>query len=113
MTDVASQRKVTPELVAKAYQALGSGDREKCSQYWDEGMVWLVPGHNQLSGRYEGLDEFLGFMARVGQLSERSFQMKTVAVMTGDDYSADVTRNLGHRAGNADKKLDINVIHLL
>jgi hypothetical protein len=39
--------------------------------------------------------------------------------MTSDDYSADVTHNLGYRAGYEDvgtvpyTKLDINVVHVL
>jgi hypothetical protein len=45
--------------------------------------------------------------------------MDSIAVMTGDDYSADVTHNLGYRAGANDKgeapyqKLDIDVVHVL
>ncbi|MDQ4069346.1 MAG: nuclear transport factor 2 family protein [Actinomycetota bacterium] len=110
---------VTPELVGKAYEALASGDREQCTQYWAEDMVWLVPGHNPLSGLYEGLDAFLGFMGKVGGLSAKSFHMEAIAVMTSDEYSADVTHNVGYRAGYEDSgevpytKLDITVVHVL
>jgi hypothetical protein len=82
-------------------------------------MIWLVPGHNPLSGLYHGRDAFLGFMAEVGQLSAGSFNMESVAVMTGGEYSADVTHNVGYRAGFEGKgtvpytKLDINVVHVL
>jgi ketosteroid isomerase-like protein len=110
---------VTPELVGKAYGALMSGDVEQIRQYWAEDMVWLVPGHNPLSGWYHGLDGFLGFMGQVGALSGNSFNMESIAVMTGDGWSADVTHNLGFRAGFEDSgqvpytKLDIDVVHVL
>jgi len=110
---------VTPELVQKAYGALASGDIEQIKQYWAEDMNWLVPGHNPLSGWYHGRDAFLGFMGEVGALSNNSFNMESVAVMVSDEYSADVTRNVGYRAGFEGQgtapytKLDIDVVHVL
>ena len=104
---------ITAEQVAAAYEALATGERERIAQHWAEDMRWLVPGHNRLSGWKNNLDEFIGFMAEVGRLSENSFRMDSVAVMFADDRSADVTRNLGHRAGEPDRRLDIDVIHFL
>ncbi|MFQ5794611.1 MAG: nuclear transport factor 2 family protein [Candidatus Bipolaricaulia bacterium] len=109
---------VTPELVGKAYEALASGDKERIKEYWAEDMVWLVPGHNPLSGWYHGLDEFLGFMGQVGELSNNSFNMESIAVMTSDEYSADVTYNEGYRGGDKSgevpyRKLAIDVVHVL
>lgn len=110
---------VTPELVGKAYEALASGDRAQIEKYWDKDMNWLVPGHNPLSGWYHGLDGFLGFMGQVGALSNNSFNMRGIAVMVSDEYSADVTYNEGYRAGYEGKgevpytKLSIDVVHVL
>jgi len=39
--------------------------------------------------------------------------MDSIAVMAADNFSADVTRNTGNRAGQADRRLDIDVIHWL
>jgi ketosteroid isomerase-like protein len=104
---------VTPELVQQAYDALASGDREKIRKYWADDMIWLVPGHDPLSGLKRGLDGFLGFMQEVGRLSGNSFRMNREAIMISNDASADVTRNVGNRAGDETRKLDINVIHYL
>jgi uncharacterized protein len=106
---------ITPEHVLAAYGALSTGDINKIKEYWAEDMVWQVPGHNPLSGWYTGLNEFLGFMGRVGELSDHSFRMDPIAgqvIVTGD-YSADLTRNRGHRAGHEDKAMDIEVVHVL
>ena len=109
------QAVITPEHVLKAYAALASGDFARIQEYWDQDMVWQVPGHNRLSGWYYGLDEFLGFMGRVGDLSGHSFKMDPIAgqvVVTGE-YSADLTRNRGTRAEEPDKGMDIEVVHVL
>ena len=103
----------TNERVAAAYAALATGQRSQIAELWAEDMRWLVPGHNQLSGWKNNLDEFIQFMGTVGQLSDNSFRMASVAVMTAENFSADVTRNTGNRAGQPDRRLDIDVIHWL
>ncbi len=104
---------VTPLLVTQAYEALASGDREAIRRFWADDMIWLVPGDNPLSGLKQGLDAFLGFMQEVGRLSGNSFRMDREAIMVSEDASADVTRNVGNRAGDVNRKLDISVIHYL
>ena len=92
---------ITAEQVAAAYAALATGQRDQIAQLWAEDMRWLVPGHNQLSGWKNNLDEFIQFMGTVGRLSDNSFRMDSMAVMTADNFSADVTHNTGNRAGHA------------
>lgn len=102
-----------PDRVRAAYGALASGDRAQIDEYWAEDLVWEVPGRNQLSGWKYGLDEFLGFMQRVGELSGGSFHMDQITIMTNDDYSCDVTHNEGTRADDTGRKLSIDVAHVL
>ncbi|MBK7543624.1 MAG: nuclear transport factor 2 family protein [Candidatus Competibacteraceae bacterium] len=104
---------ITAEHVAAAYAALATGQRSQIAELWGEDLRWLVPGHNPLSGWKNNLDEFIQFMGTVGRLSDNSFRMASVAVMTADNFSADVTRNTGYRAGQPERQLDIDVIHWL
>lgn len=104
---------LTPEHVNNAYKVLATGDADLVSEFWDENMVWLVPGHNQLSGWKHGRQAFLDFMAKVGELSGGSFNMKVITLMVNDDYSCDVTNNQGTRANDPNKKLNIDVAHVL
>ena len=103
---------ITADRVTSAYKALGTGDRNLIAEFWDEAMVWQVPGHNHLSGWYHSLDEFLGFMGQVGALSGGSFNMETISTLVEGDWSADITRNRGKRADSA-KAMDIEVVHVL
>jgi len=104
---------ITDEQVTAAYAALATGQRDRIAEIWAEDLRWLVPGHNQLSGWKNNLDEFIAFMATVGRLSDNSFRMDRMALMVADNFSADVTRNTGYRAGQSDRQLDIDVIHWL
>lgn len=104
---------ITVEQVAAAYAALATGQRDQIAQHWAQDMRWLVPGHNRLSGWRNNLDQYVSFMATVGRLSNNSFRMETLAVMTADNYSADVTHNTGQRADEPHRVLDIDVIHWL
>lgn len=101
------------ERVQQAYAALGTLDHSVMAEYWDEDMVWLVPGHNPLSGWYHGRQAFIDFMTRVGELSGGSFKMEVIAIMTNEEYSTDVTNNQGTRAGMPNVKLNIDVAHVL
>lgn len=105
--------RLTEERVRRAYDALASGDRQSIEEYWDKDMVWLVPGHNPLSGWKRGLDEFLTFMDKVGKLSDNSFQMAWESILITEDYSADIRHNTGHRAGDENRRLNIDVVHVL
>lgn len=104
---------ITAEQVAAAYAALATGQCDQIARHFAEDLRWLAPGHNQVSGWKNNLDEFIEFMAMVGRLSDNSFRMDRAAVMTADNFSADVTRNTGYRAGEPNRRLDIDVIHWL
>ena len=110
---------ITSEQVNQAYEALASGNITRINAYWAEDMNWLVPGHNRLSGWRHGRAAFLAFMNNVGELSDNSFNMQRTIILTSDQYSIDVSHNVGYRAGSVNtgevpyRKLDIDVIHLL
>lgn len=106
---------VTPQYVLEAYDALASGDLNRIRSYWADDMVWQVPGHNELSGWYYSLQEFLRFMGRIGEMSDNSFSMLPIAgrVMVTGDYSINLVRGRGHFSGQPEKQLDIEAAHVL
>src|SRR3954447_11306990 len=104
---------ISQERVKAAYAALGTLDEKIMDEYWDANMVWLVPGHNPLSGWYHGRTAFINFMKRVVELSGGSFKMEVITITTNEEYSTDVTNNQGSRAGAPDVKLNIDVGHTL
>jgi phenylpyruvate tautomerase PptA (4-oxalocrotonate tautomerase family)/ketosteroid isomerase-like protein len=105
--------KLTPARVAAAYGALGTGDRTSIEEYWDAEINWLVPGESRVSGLKQGLDEFINFMKLVGELSGGSFNMEPKGLLIHDNQSLDLSHNTGTRAGHPNRKLNIDVAHLL
>lgn len=108
---------ITPELVGMAYAALSSGNRAEVEKYWHKDVRWLLPSHHPMSGWYQGLDEVFAFSGKIFEMCGGNFSVSIITVMGGDDYSADITRNVGQRAGQSGDdyyvKLDIEVVHLL
>jgi len=57
-------------LVAqRLWDAIAEGDVRQLSQVLDEKCVWRMHGSGVLAGAYVGVDEILGFLARVGELT--------------------------------------------
>jgi phenylpyruvate tautomerase PptA (4-oxalocrotonate tautomerase family)/ketosteroid isomerase-like protein len=108
-------KKLTPERVGEAYDALATGDRAVIEQYFDNNMTWLVPGEAPLiSGLKQGLDDFLEFMKYVGDLSGGSFNMDRHSTFIKDgEWSVDLSHNTASRAGDPSRTLTIDVAHVL
>jgi len=112
--------RLTESRVRAAYAALVSGNQDEIDRYWDPEITWLVPGDNQISGLKKGRVEFLEFMAKVGELSDNSFNMENKGVfiggdpkVIGGDTSIDLSHNTAHRAGDESRRLGVDVAHVL
>jgi ketosteroid isomerase-like protein/phenylpyruvate tautomerase PptA (4-oxalocrotonate tautomerase family) len=107
------QHRLDESRVVAAYDALGTGDAAAIDEYWDPAMTWLVPGAAPISGLKRGRDAFLKFMKTVGDLSGNSFQMERQGILVSGDLSADITHNTGTRAHDQNRRLEIDVVHVL
>jgi ketosteroid isomerase-like protein len=112
---------LTVERVGQAFAALGSGDRAKMLEYWDENVRFEIPGNHAYAGWYEGLDEFLGFLGTVGEFSAGSYRAENVTVLVNAEagYSVDLNKNWALRAGAPEDsvspydRLDVDALHVL
>ncbi|MFJ9521974.1 nuclear transport factor 2 family protein [Kitasatospora sp. NPDC101801] len=90
--------KVTPRRVKDAYAALDSGDLATIVQYWDKDLTWSVPGSNALSGRYQGLEAFLKYVAARRELSGGSFRSEEEQIMIDGHLTAYLCRESAIRS---------------
>jgi ketosteroid isomerase-like protein len=104
---------VTADRVAAAYRALGSGDRSTIEEYWDPDVMWVAAGHSRVSGSYLGLDEFIGFLGAVGELTGNTLAMEFDGILVDGDMAVALTHNTASRAGDPARQLDINEVHCL
>jgi len=105
--------KLDADHLMAAYKAMGSGNRDEILQYWSEDLVFSIPGHSQVAGMCNGLDEYLAFRRKCGELSDHSTSREVATLIVGDDYTADVGALRAHRAEDPSKTLDIETFHWL
>jgi|SRR5882724_7326216 len=104
---------LTIERVEAAYGVLGTGDRATIEEYWDPEVTWLAAGNSRVSGRYTGLDDFLGFLTTVGELTGNSLRIDFENILVSGDAAVALTHNTATRAGDTARTLDINEVHYL
>jgi hypothetical protein len=111
---------LTIERVQAAYTALGTLDYAKAAEYWHEDVRWNSPGNHQYAGWHEGLETFLAFLAKVGEVSAGTWASTSMLTFVdpSNRYSADVSRTVARRAGAAGPQtpydaLAIEGVHLL
>jgi ketosteroid isomerase-like protein len=112
---------LTVERVRAAYDAMGSGDRDRMLEFWHPDVRWETPGHHPFSGWHEGLDAFLAFNAIVAEASAGTFQAEIYAILVNDEagFSSDASRTTARRAHAPENSrspydwLEVEGIHLL
>jgi ketosteroid isomerase-like protein len=62
------------DLIRKAYDAFGSGDRDTIEELSADNIAFHVSGRSLLSGDYVGKDQVFGVFDRLAEITERSFR---------------------------------------
>jgi ketosteroid isomerase-like protein len=110
---------LTVQHVRAAYEALGSGDRDRIAEYWAEDMRFLTPGNHPYAGWHNGLDGFVAFMHTVDKASNGTFMIDIDVVLVDGEYSVDLnhtTARRGHARPESTSPydvLDIRGLHAL
>ncbi|WP_405877965.1 nuclear transport factor 2 family protein [Streptomyces sp. NBC_01136] len=115
MTDLMAKKSdaLTVERVEAAYGALGTGDRVAIEEFWDPELTWQAAGCSRVSRTYRGLDEFIGFLTTMGELSGGSLAMDFVSILVGDATAVALTHNTATRADDPARRMDIEEVHFL
>jgi len=100
------------ELVRKGYEAFIAGDMEWLNQHLHANVVWHVPGHNVLSGDYEGREAVLAFFAKSIQIALPEFDIHDV--VASDDHVVALLNIAWRRNDNGATHADrtVQIFHL-
>jgi acyl-CoA thioester hydrolase len=77
----------------------GSGDTAGVERLLDPEIVWRVPGNNLIAGRYQGVEEVIGYMRRRRELANATFRMYRREVLAGPSHFAALTDGTVERHG--------------
>jgi ketosteroid isomerase-like protein len=61
------------QVVRDGFAAFASGDMATLRRVLAPDVVWHVPGRSPLAGSHKGVEEILGYLRRVNELSEGTF----------------------------------------
>jgi uncharacterized protein len=98
------------DLARKGFAAFARGDMAAAGQFLADDTRWHFPGHNPLSGDYEGVTEVLGVFGKVFALSGGTFQSELHDVLANDEHIVMLVTDRAEREG---RKLDDNVAQVL
>ncbi|ETK34784.1 nuclear transport factor 2 family protein [Microbispora sp. ATCC PTA-5024] len=84
------------------YNALAKGDLDSIrSDQLADDVVFHVPGRGSLAAEYRGKDQVLGYLGRLGELTENTIRFEPDSFLLGEDTVAAVIRVRGERAGRS------------
>jgi uncharacterized protein len=92
------------EIVRQGYKAFGEGDMDTLRSLFAADAVHSAPGNSPIAGEYKGIDDVLGYYAKLFELSDGTFtaELKSTRV-EGDDKVVATHRD---KAQRGDKTLD-------
>jgi ketosteroid isomerase-like protein len=91
-------------LIRKAYDAFGSGDRDTIEELSADNIAFHVSGRNLLSGDYVGKDQVFGVFDRLAEIFERSFRTELHDILATDEHAVALQPWTAQREGKASLK---------
>jgi uncharacterized protein len=100
------------DLLNKGYDAFDKGDLDTVRGLFAEGIVFHIPGRNQLSGEYRGIDEVFGFFAKLIQLTDGTFKLERHAVLADDEHGVVMSTGTAQRNGKSLSARQVDILHI-
>jgi uncharacterized protein len=100
------------ELLRAHLDALAQGDLPQAMSFYTDDVVFHYPGHNPLSGDYQGKDQVLALMGRVMQETDGSFRPEVHDVLASDDHVAALVTVHAARTGTPVEWQSVDLYHV-
>ena len=91
-----------------AYDALVSGDVPALITFFAPDVKAHVPGKSQVAGDYDGLEQVLGYVGKLGELSGGTLRFEVHSLLADDTHGVALINDKAEREG---KTLDVNNVH--
>jgi uncharacterized protein len=87
------------DIIRRGYKAFGEGDMETLGSLYAPDVVQRMPGNNQISGDYNGVDNVIGLYGQLFELSGGTYAVDLKSVKTQGDKVVSVHRAKAEREG--------------
>jgi len=87
-------------LIRRAYQDFESGDLDLLSTVMAQDVVWHEPGRSSLAGDYKGPEAVLGFLRRLKEQSDGTFNIEILEVVSEPERAVVFQRETARRGTN-------------
>lgn len=74
------------DLLRRGYAAFAAADMDTVFAMVADDIVWHAGGSNQLSGTYRGLQEFMGFLGKLVELTGGTFRQDIHDILANDTH---------------------------
>ena len=95
------------KLVRKGYEAFNAADIEAIHDVLAPDVVWHEPGRSAVAGDYKGVEEVLGFLRRLHDLSGGTFSAELVDLLVDAERVTAFQRITGSRSGMTLDTVDV------
>lgn len=89
------------QVVRDGFAAFAAGDMEALRRMFAADAVWHVPGRSRLSGSYKGVEEILGYIGRMVEITGGTMVVTVHDVVGNDQHvfaAYNVTAKREHKA---------------
>ncbi|MDX1619643.1 MAG: nuclear transport factor 2 family protein [Nitriliruptorales bacterium] len=99
------------QLIRRGYEAFANGDMETLDEIFADDITWHSPGDNPLAGDFEGKQEVLGVLGKIGEITD-SFSQEIHDVLANDDHAVALVKNRATRGGETFESTAVHVYHV-
>lgn len=100
------------DLLRQGYVAFASGDLNIVQSLFADDIVWHSGGANQLTGDYVGLQQVLGYFARLMEATCGTFRLEVHDILANDVHGVVLLTVHGQREGRTLAMREVNIWHL-
>lgn len=99
------------ELLRKGYDAFDRGDMDTIRGVFANDAVAHIPGRSPLAGDYKGIDEIIGVLGKLFELSGGTYKSETHAILADDEHGAVLGSQTAQRDGKRLNSKTVEVYH--
>ena len=97
------------ENMKQGYKDFAEGNLDAIRDRFSPDIIFHVPGNNQVSGDYKGVDDVFGFFGKLIEGTNGTFKIDPHDFLANEDHGVAIVTTSGERDG---KSLSMKTVHV-